>query len=150
MALREKGQSQAHRRGPGGILQITVEVGKIRTYYFRHKGFKDILIEVEGETTKQAFSKLKAVIAHPESWLLIYIWVNCFYPHVKTLICIEPIMDFSKDFAEKIKKVKPWAVVFGYDNYNMGLPEPKLSKVLALISEIEKYSTVYKKTLRGS
>lgn len=86
---------------------------------------------------------------HPLKRLDSLIWMNCFYPHVKTLICIEPIMDFSKDFAEKIKKVNPWAVVVGYDNYNMGLPEPKLSKVENLISEIEKYSTVYKKTLRA-
>lgn len=86
---------------------------------------------------------------HPEKRLDNLIWLKSYYPQLKTFICIEPIMDFSENFAEKVKKAEPWAVAVGYDNYNMGLPEPELSKTKELILEIEKYTTVYKKTLRN-
>ena len=69
----------------------------------------------------------------------------------RLFISIEPIMDFGlRTFETDIYRIKPWAVAIGYDNYNNGLPEPDLSKVKDLISEMEKYTTVYIKTLRDS
>jgi len=69
----------------------------------------------------------------------------------RLFISIEPVMDFDlKGFENILYTIKPWAVAIGYDNYNNGLPEPELSKVKNLISELEKYTTVYKKTLRES
>ena len=48
----------------------------MKTYYFRHKGFKDCILEVTAKDTDQAFKKIKAVVAQPRAWLLFYIWVN--------------------------------------------------------------------------
>ena len=66
----------------------------------------------------------------------------------RIFISIEPILDFTKDFAEQIRMIKPWAVAVGYDNYGNRLPEPSLKKTLHLIQELEKFTIVYRKTLR--
>jgi len=67
----------------------------------------------------------------------------------KRFISIEPIMDFDLDsFVQLIMEIKPWAVAVGYDNYRNGLPEPPLEKTMRLIAELEKFTTVYRKTLR--
>lgn len=64
-------------------------------------------------------------------------------------ISIEPILDFDLvDFALLLHWIKPWAVAVGYDNYNHKMPEPPLAKTMQLITELEKFTTVYKKTLR--
>jgi len=68
---------------------------------------------------------------------------------IRRFISIEPVLDFSIDtFARSIKVVRPWAVAVGYDNYRNRLPEPPLKKTLRLIEELEKFTTVYRKTLR--
>jgi len=67
----------------------------------------------------------------------------------KKHISIEPIMDFNLQvFVEWLKPIKPVLVSVGYDNYNHKLPEPALSKTLALIAELEKFTSVERKTLR--
>jgi len=70
-------------------------------------------------------------------------------------ISIEPILDFHAgeiewfpSFADWIRNIKPWAVAVGYDNYGNRLPEPPLEKTLRLIRELEKFTIVYRKTLR--
>lgn len=71
-------------------------------------------------------------------------------------ISIEPILNFNDEviggmirpFYMMIKDVKPWGIAVGYDNYNHKLPEPTLEKTLKLIEELEKFTTVHKKTLR--
>lgn len=63
-------------------------------------------------------------------------------------ISIEPILDFYPVFHKNIKFCQPWAVAVGYDNYNHKLPEPPLEKTLELIDELEKFTTVHRKTLR--
>lgn len=64
-------------------------------------------------------------------------------------ISIEPILDFLLHaFIRLISEIKPWAVAVGYDNYNWHLPEPRLEKVLKLIEELEKFTKVFKKTIR--
>lgn len=68
--------------------------------------------------------------------------------HHDTFISIEPIMDFSPLFANSLSYIRPWGVAVGYDNYNNNLPEPELSKTLKLISDLGKYTTVYKKSIR--
>jgi len=67
-----------------------------------------------------------------------------------TFVSVEPIMKFSPLFANTLSYLQPWGVAVGYDNYKNGLPEPELSKTKEFISELEKYTTVYKKTLRES
>jgi len=67
----------------------------------------------------------------------------------KIFVSIEPVFDFRmKTFLQVIKKIKPWAVAVGYDNYDHMLPEPSLKKTLRLIKELEKFTTVYRKTIK--
>ena len=57
-------------------------------------------------------------------------------------------MRFSGDFIKQLRKIEPWGVAVGYDNYKNGLPEPRLSDTKDLIAELEDFTTVYIKTLR--
>jgi protein gp37 len=64
-------------------------------------------------------------------------------------ISIEPIMDFDLDtFAPMIYGINPYATAIGYDNHNCNLPEPSLEKTMNLIARLEKFTKVYRKTLR--
>jgi hypothetical protein len=61
-------------------------------------------------------------------------------------ITIEPIMDFDlKDFVALLKVVKPKQVNIGADSGRNGLPEPPKEKVLELIDELKKFTTVHNK-----
>lgn len=67
------------------------------------------------------------------------------------MVSIEPIMNFSANFALKIADIKPEFVAVGYDNYDNGLSEPSLEKTKELISFLRaKGITVYEKTMRES
>jgi len=68
----------------------------------------------------------------------------------RLFVSIEPIMQFSSDFVKQLRKIEPWAVAVGYDNYKNGLPEPRLSETKDLISELEEFTIVHLKTLRES
>jgi len=54
-------------------------------------------------------------------------------------ISIEPILDFTGNFAKSIADIKPVMVYVGYDNYWNKLPEPSLNKTLKLIAELRGY-----------
>jgi hypothetical protein len=47
-----------------------------------------------------------------------------------------------------MRKIAPLMVSVGYDNHNCNLPEPSLSKTMGLVTELEKFTRVEKKTLR--
>ena len=68
----------------------------------------------------------------------------------KKFVSIEPVLDFDLEiFTEQLTKIAPLMIYIGYDNYNNRLPEPPLSKVLALIDELsEGPIMVVRKTLR--
>ena len=67
----------------------------------------------------------------------------------KVFCAIEPILKFELDrFVESIKRLNPWAVAVGYDNYHHKLPEPCLADTKELIGELEKFTVVYRKSLR--
>jgi len=68
----------------------------------------------------------------------------------KRFISIEPIMKFTPEFEKEIRKIEPWAVAVGYDNYSNGLPEPRMAATEYLISQLETFTTVYRKTIRES
>ena len=68
----------------------------------------------------------------------------------KLFVSIEPIMQFSDEFAAQIRTFKPWGVAVGYDNYKNGLPEPSLAETEALIAALAEFSVVYRKTIRES
>ena len=65
------------------------------------------------------------------------------------MLSIEPIMDFSLKFIEKIVEIKPRCVAVGYDNYSNGLTEPSLEKTKFLMERLAAIGiTVYAKTIR--
>jgi protein gp37 len=68
--------------------------------------------------------------------------------HPRKMVSIEPIMQFSPEFLLKIRMIQPEFVALGYDNYNNGLPEPKLEITEILISGLELSTKVYRKTIR--
>jgi DNA repair photolyase len=62
------------------------------------------------------------------------------------MITIEPIMDFELEFfVSYMKEVTPIQINIGADSGNNNLPEPSKEKVLALISELEKFTKVVQK-----
>lgn len=64
----------------------------------------------------------------------------------ETMVTIEPIMDFDlKEMVEIIKRCEPWKVNIGSDSGGNHLPEPSADKVLALIEELKKFTTIAKK-----
>ena len=61
-------------------------------------------------------------------------------------VTIEPILDFDIDeLVEMIKSCKPIQVNIGADSGNHKLPEPSGEKVLELIGELNRYTTVKQK-----
>lgn len=65
------------------------------------------------------------------------------------MLSIEPIMKFSPNFATEIIAIRPDFVAVGYDNYNLGLPEPALLTTEALILALESAGIkVFRKTMR--
>jgi DNA repair photolyase len=61
----------------------------------------------------------------------------------KTMVTIEPIMDFDiEEFIKMIKRCSPTQVNIGADSGNNHLLEPSKEKVLELISELEKFTKV--------
>ena len=66
---------------------------------------------------------------------------------VKSYVTIEPIMDFHLEhFIKMIKRCNPIQVNIGGNTSNIKLPEPPKDKILELISELEKFTTVKQKT----
>lgn len=68
----------------------------------------------------------------------------------KTMITIEPVMDFDLAlFVDLIKSCKPSQVNIGADSGDNHLPEPPKEKIIELISELEKFTVVEKKKNLG-
>ena len=66
--------------------------------------------------------------------------------HGSKFITIEPVMDFDlTDLVLMIKAVFPKQVNIGADSGGNGLPEPSQEKILNLIHELSKFTTVKKK-----
>lgn len=62
------------------------------------------------------------------------------------MISIEPIIDFDIDtLVGWVREISPDFVSIGADSKNNNLPEPDESKIEELISELEKFTTVYLK-----
>lgn len=82
---------------------------------------------------------------------------NCPPPYIRALgmycidlpkyLTIEPIIDFDvNEMVEIVKTVNPIQVNLGADSGNNNLPEPSKEKILALISELEKFTTIHNKS----
>ena len=69
------------------------------------------------------------------------------FPNKQSYVTIEPIMDFDLDeMALMIEDCLPVQVNIGADSGNNNLPEPSKEKILALISELEKFTKVKQKS----
>ena len=67
--------------------------------------------------------------------------------HARTYITIEPILEFNLDFfVSMIKICNPHQVNIGADSGGNNLPEPSYKEVMALIKELNKFTTVVNKT----
>ena len=65
-------------------------------------------------------------------------------------ITVEPILDFDlDDFLAILKKASPDYIYIGADSGNNRLPEPSKEKILELITELEKFTSVHKKPNLG-
>jgi DNA repair photolyase len=65
----------------------------------------------------------------------------------ETYVTIEPILDFNlMHFVSYIKRCRPSQVNIGCDSGNHNLPEPSKEKVIQLISELEKFTTIHNKS----
>ena len=61
----------------------------------------------------------------------------------KTMVSIEPIMDFDFSILVKwIRDIEPEFVYIGYDNHGNNLEEPSIKKVEKLINELQKFTVV--------
>lgn len=69
---------------------------------------------------------------------------------VPRYVTIEPILDFDLEpMIELIKRCEPEQVNIGADSGRNGLPEPPSDKVLALIDELSRFTTIARKTNLG-
>jgi hypothetical protein len=65
----------------------------------------------------------------------------------ETFITIEPILDFDlSSMVELLKQCSPKQVNIGADSGRNNLPEPSKSKVLELVSELQKFTIVHNKS----
>lgn len=65
----------------------------------------------------------------------------------RRFVTIEPIMDFDFDaLVELVKRCEPEQVNIGADSGGNHLPEPSAEKVRALIDELQKFTTIARKT----
>jgi len=65
------------------------------------------------------------------------------YSYLRTMVTIEPIMDFDLiPFAEMIKKINPESVNIGADSKGHNLPEPSSEKIGELIEELSQFAKV--------
>jgi len=70
--------------------------------------------------------------------------------HLIDYITIEPILEFSRDFANRIKALKPKIVYVGYESHRrVKLPEPQIPKTLELIEVLDKFTEVRIKGFEG-
>jgi DNA repair photolyase len=63
----------------------------------------------------------------------------------KVMVSIEPVMDFTMNFVEWIRDIRPFQVSIGADSKGHKLPEPSPEKVRALIAELETFTAVIQK-----
>lgn len=104
---------------------------------------------VLGVTIESNYSYPKISLAPPQLSRIHWMIGLKHATSIPLFISIEPILDFRmRSFLKFIQIIKPWAIAVGYDNYHNSLPEPSLSKTERFIEELEKFTIVYRKTIR--
>jgi hypothetical protein len=69
---------------------------------------------------------------------------------INKYVTIEPIIDFDlEEMVELIRWCNPVQVNIGSDSGHNNLPEPSRTKLLALIEELKKFTTIHRKSNLG-
>jgi DNA repair photolyase len=135
------------------ILEKTFEAKENR-YLFQSKNparFDDFLVKIRRQDTlattietNRYYPEMGFAVPMPKARAEALFYIE------KPMITVEPIMDFDlAPFVDLIKSCKPVQVNIGADSGNNHLPEPPKEKVIELILELQKFTTVYqKKNLR--
>ena len=137
------------------VLEI-IELHKNTTFLFctknpaRYFDFLEIMPQnvilgatIETNRSTELISKAPPLVTRMASMSHIIGWDK--------MVSIEPIMKFDHEvMVDWIKAVRPLRVYVGYDNYPQRnhLDEPTLEETEALIAELGKFTTVYRKTIR--
>ncbi len=70
-------------------------------------------------------------------------WMTKFSDLAKTMVSIEPILDFDLEVMTKwMKEINPRYISIGADSKGHNLPEPSWEKVQTLIEELKKHTQV--------
>lgn len=68
----------------------------------------------------------------------------------RKFVTIEPIMDFDlSEMVDLIRECNPVQVNIGADSGHNNLPEPSKDKLLALINELQRFTTIHRKSNLG-
>jgi DNA repair photolyase len=136
---------------PWEWIERTLEYceGKGNSYLFQSKNPKrfkmlpvDSVICTTIETNRWYPDVMKDS-PHPKDRVSGFAW----YDNLVKYITIEPVLDFDLDeMIELIKRCEPVQCNIGADSGNNHLPEPSKEKLLALIEELKKFTTIAKKT----
>lgn len=59
-----------------------------------------------------------------------------YFPSLRTMVSIEPVMKFSRDFATVLRFISPDIIYIGRDTGHNGLPEPTDDELRALVTEL--------------
>jgi len=93
--------------------------------------------------TNRWYPEIMKQSSHPSDRASAMSYLSSFQRYVT----IEPIMDFDfSSMVELIKRCEPIQVNIGADSGNNHLPEPSADKILALIDELKKFTTIAKKS----
>jgi len=100
--------------------------------------------------TNRVYKSIMNNAYEPEDRATPFEWARKTKPTIPRYVTIEPIMDFDlTPMVELIKRCEPVQVNIGADSGNNGLPEPRADKVLALIYELQKFTTIARKSNLG-
>jgi hypothetical protein len=110
---------------------------------------KIVFLKYSKDSKYYHYRRVSKAHEHPISRLLSMRLLKTYYKVKNPLfISIEPILEFSSDFATHLKEIEPWGIAVGYDNYNFKLPEPTLADTKKLIGDLEKFTIGFPKTIR--
>ena len=66
---------------------------------------------------------------------------------IKKFVTLEPLLDFDiNEFIKIIRYCRPEQVNIGADSGNNNMPEPSKEKILELIDELQKFTTIHSKS----
>lgn len=121
-----------------------------RYFEFMHIMPANVVLGVTIETDRYPHAKKPYSLAPSPMNRALNMWeIKRQHPEIKTMVCVEPIMDFDLwTLAPLIMGIHPEYVYLGYDNHSHHLEEPPLEKAQKLIEWLKGFTEVRIKTLR--